>query len=187
MPYDIGLPIQGQPISSGSFGVPVKNAIDDLDARMSIVESNLVLPSPVNAFGNGTNAVTAAAGVWQTLASANAVANITNPSDVYNLICLIFFGAWQLTTTGDVRMGINVTGGVVSDPEIGPNSPLGYGLTPQSTFTTSSQGMGMFKLVIPPNVAAVTLTAQGKRSAGSGGQNVNYPTIEIVPFRYELP
>lgn len=185
--YDgIQIPVQGQPISSGGYGIPARNAILDLDARVARVEANNVLPAPVNAFGNGTNQITAAINTWQTLATANAVANITNPSDTFQLRCLVFFGAWMTTSGGAVRMGLNVTGGVTSDPEIGANSPLGYGLTPQSTNANSSGNMGVFQLVIPPNVATVTLTAQGHRTASST-QFVNYPTIEIIPFRYELP
>lgn len=36
---DIGIPIKGQPISSGAYGVKVRNAILDLDRRMSSVDT----------------------------------------------------------------------------------------------------------------------------------------------------
>jgi hypothetical protein len=39
---DIGIPVQGQPISSGSFGLKVRADIIDLDRRMSIVEGSLL-------------------------------------------------------------------------------------------------------------------------------------------------
>lgn len=40
--YDsIGIPISGQPISSGNYGVKVRDAIIDLDARVSVIASNL--------------------------------------------------------------------------------------------------------------------------------------------------
>lgn len=37
-PYSIVTPVQGQPISSSLFGLAVKNAITDLDARVSALE-----------------------------------------------------------------------------------------------------------------------------------------------------
>jgi hypothetical protein len=36
-PYTITTPVPGQPISSAGFGIPVKNAINDLDARVNAV------------------------------------------------------------------------------------------------------------------------------------------------------
>lgn len=39
---DIGIPVQGQPISSGSFGLKVRADIIDLDRRMAIVEGSLL-------------------------------------------------------------------------------------------------------------------------------------------------
>jgi len=37
---DIGLPVKGQPISSGAFGIKVRNAIIDLDRRVSSVDTS---------------------------------------------------------------------------------------------------------------------------------------------------
>jgi hypothetical protein len=37
---DIGLPVKGQPISSGAFGIKVRNAILDLDRRVSTVDTS---------------------------------------------------------------------------------------------------------------------------------------------------
>lgn len=39
-PYSIATPIQGQPASAALFGLAVKNAINDLDARVSAVEGS---------------------------------------------------------------------------------------------------------------------------------------------------
>lgn len=41
MPYTIQTPVDGQPISSSLYGIPVKNAITDLDLRTSFLEANL--------------------------------------------------------------------------------------------------------------------------------------------------
>lgn len=37
---DIGLPVKGQPVSSGTFGIKVRNAILDLDTRVSSVDTS---------------------------------------------------------------------------------------------------------------------------------------------------
>jgi hypothetical protein len=37
---DIGLPVKGQPISSGAYGIKVRNAIIDLDRRVSSVDTS---------------------------------------------------------------------------------------------------------------------------------------------------
>lgn len=37
---DIGLPVKGQPISSGTYGIKVRNAIIDLDRRVSSVDTS---------------------------------------------------------------------------------------------------------------------------------------------------
>lgn len=37
---DIGLPVQGQPVSSGAFGIKVRNYLINADARLSAVEGN---------------------------------------------------------------------------------------------------------------------------------------------------
>lgn len=39
-PYTVALPVQGQPISSSQFGIPVKNAIDDLHTRAVALETS---------------------------------------------------------------------------------------------------------------------------------------------------
>lgn len=39
---DIGLPVRGQPISSGAYGIKVRNAIISLDTRLSTIEGSLL-------------------------------------------------------------------------------------------------------------------------------------------------
>lgn len=192
--YDalIQTPTQGQPISSAGYGIPVREAVIDLDRRLLIREANeALLPDPVSASGNGTNAVTWAASTWQVLPSNNAVAVITNPSLDFDLLCQVFFGAWILvgpSGSGDVRFGLNVTGGVVSGPGVGSNAPASWGMLPTTTMLTSNQRMGYFTLRIPAAAAAVTLTGYGQRSSATGGnQQINYPTIDIMPTRFVEP
>jgi hypothetical protein len=184
---DIGLPVKGQPISSSLFGIKVRNAIIDLGVRMGIREAAEQLPAAVKIGGNGTNVIAAAANTWANLPTTTAVVTITNPSSTFKLVCLVFFGAWMQSSVGDVRAGINITGGVVSDPDPGDNSPAGYGLMPLTSSTTPVAQMGMFQLDIPPGAATVTLTMQGRRSNGTANAQVNYPTINVVPQHFATP
>lgn len=39
---DIGVPVQGQPVSSGAFGVKVRNYLIDADRRLSAIEGSLL-------------------------------------------------------------------------------------------------------------------------------------------------
>ena len=39
---DIGLPVKGQPISSGAFGQKVRNYLINADARLSAIEGSLL-------------------------------------------------------------------------------------------------------------------------------------------------
>ena len=39
---DIGLPVKGQPISSGAFGIKVRNYLINADARLSAIEGSLL-------------------------------------------------------------------------------------------------------------------------------------------------
>ena len=185
--YDalIGVPVQGQPISSGGYGIPVRDAIIDLDARVSVREAAEALPAAVSAAGGSGNSVTAAINTWQTITPNGAAVAITNPSTTFDLMCLVFFGCWlSIATSGDVRMGINVTGGVTSDPDPGSNSPVGFGLLPLTSSSSAQGQMGMFQLLIPAGAGAVTLTAQARRSVANAA-TANYPSINVIPWRYQ--
>ncbi len=39
-PYTIAIPVPGQPISSSLFGIPVRDAINDIDSRVATIEAN---------------------------------------------------------------------------------------------------------------------------------------------------
>lgn len=39
-PYTIAVPVSGQPISSSLFGIPVRDAINDLHTRTALIEAN---------------------------------------------------------------------------------------------------------------------------------------------------
>lgn len=183
---DITVPVPGQPIPSSGFGIKVRNYIIELGQRMGVREAAEQIPAPTSGTGGNSNPITAAINVWQTIGPNGVAVNVTNPSTTFTMVCLVFFGGWMnIATSGNVRMGINVTGGVTSDPEPGPNSPVGFGMMPlTSVAAVSQQCMGMFQLEIPPGVAAVTLTAQGQRSVANTA-NINYPAINVIPIRYQ--
>jgi hypothetical protein len=185
--YDnIATPIDGQPASVGLFGVPVRDAIRDLDVRLSLREAAELLPANVGVFGNGINNLAGGAAAWTNLPSFPAVVAMTNPSADFDLVCNVYFGCWMQTSAGDVRMGIVLSGGVtVSPPAPGVNNVTGWGLMPMTTQTTADQHMGFMQVVIPAGAAAVTFTAQGARSNGAAAAQVNYPTINVVPDRFQ--
>lgn len=188
--YDglIGVPVGGQPISTSAFGVPVRNAINDIDTRLAILEAAQLLPANVSAQGGGINTISAAANVWAVLPNFPVSVVMTNPSDVFNLVCNVFFGAWMQAAAGDVRMGFVLSGGLtVSPPTTGANQPIGWGLLPLTTQTTSDQHMGFAQVVIPAGASAVTFTGWGMRSNGTSNSQVNYPSINVVPDRFVAP
>jgi hypothetical protein len=184
---DIVIPVQGQPISSASFGKKVRDYIIDLGARMSIREAAELLPASIGVTGGGVNTLAGGANVYTTFPSFPVSAIMTNPSTTFKLVVNVFFGCWMQTSAGDVRMGIALSGGLtISSPTIGANQPSGHGNYPFTQSTTSDQHMGFMQVTIPPSVAAVTFTGMGARSNAAATANVNYPTINIVPDRYTL-
>jgi hypothetical protein len=187
--YDslIATPVSSQPISVGAYGVPVRNAILDLDRRLSLREAAELLPANQSVYGNGINTMVGGANVWTAMPSFPAAVSITNPSTDFSLVCNVFFGAWMQTSAGDVRMGIALSGGVtVATPGPGTNQPTGWGLFPHTSSTTADQHMGFMQVTIPPGVAAVTFTAQGARSNATATVQINYPTVHVVPDRFTV-
>lgn len=186
--YDslIAVPVQGQKVSSGAYGIPMRNAILDLDRRLLLREAAEVLPANVGSYGNGVNTMVGGASVWTAMPSFPVSVVMTNPSPDFDLVCNVFFGAWMSTSAGDVRMGIVLSGGLtVSPPAPGVNNVTGWGLMAYTFSTTSDQHMGFMQVTIPAGAAAVTFTAQGSRSNGAATAQINYPTINVVPDRFQ--
>lgn len=186
--YDslIAIPVQGQKVSSGAYGKPVRDAIIDLDRRLLLQEAASILPANVGAFGNGINTMVGAAAAYTTMPSFPVSVAMTNPSSDFDLVCNVFFGAWMQTSVGDVRMGITLSGGLtVSTPAPGANQPTGWGLFPLTASTTGDQHMGFMQVTIPAGAAAVTFTGVGARSNGTATAQINYPTINVVPDRFQ--
>lgn len=58
---DIGLPVKGQPISSGAFGIKVRNYLIDADRRLSTVENSLLPRYYIKANATSRNTTTTVA------------------------------------------------------------------------------------------------------------------------------
>lgn len=185
--YDnIAVPIPFQPISVGTYGVPVRDAVRDLDVRLSLREAAELLPANVSGYGNGINTIVGGAAAWTTMPSFPIALVMTNPSADFDLVVNVHFGAWMSASAGDVRMGIALSGGMtVTPPAPGVNNVAGWGLMPMTSQTTADQHMGFMQVVIPAGAAAVTFTAMGARSNGTANAQVNYPTINLVPDRFQ--
>lgn len=186
--YDslIAVPVPGQPISAGAYGIPVRNAILDLDTRMSLRETAEILPANQSATGGGVNSVTAAVNVWQDLTAFPASVVMTNPSTDFDLVVNVHFGAWMSASAGDVRMGIVLSGGLtVATPGPGVNNVIGWGLLPTTSQTTVDQHNGFMQVIIPAGAAAVTFKAWGMRTNSGATAQVNYPSINLVPDRFQ--
>ena len=185
--YDslISVPVSSQKISVGTYGIPMRDAVLDLDRRLLLREAAEQLPANVSIYGNGINSLVGAANAWTAMPSFPAVVQMTNPSTDFSLVCNVFFGAWFSTSAGDVRMGIALSGGLtVATPAPGVNQPTGWGLFPHTSQTTADQHNGFMQVVIPPGAATVTFTAMGARSNGAATAQCNYPTIHVVPDRF---
>jgi hypothetical protein len=189
--YDtIGLAVGGQPISSSQFGSKVRASILDIDARLLALEAQASLPMAVRGGASGQNVITSGAGVWANMATSTwGSISITNPSPDFDLYCLVTYGAWMVCpalASQDLRFGVLMSGGLVGGPDPGSPGPAGNGMIPiEAAATLSSQHMGSFSIVIPAGAGAVSFVAQGKRNVASGTQNINYPSIEVVPIRFQ--
>jgi hypothetical protein len=183
---DIAAPVSGQPISAGMFGIPVRNAVRDLDVRVALLEAAQVLPLSLRGAAAGNNVFAPAINTWSNLPTSTwGTVQMTNPSPDFDLMCLVSFGAWMSSTSGSVRMGVLLTGGVSAGPDPAVNSVAGWGMMPlEGANSQLVQHAGSFSLIIPKGAAAVTFTAQGYRSA-TGTHNINFPTIEITPIRFQ--
>jgi hypothetical protein len=191
--YDgIQVPVSGQPASASLYGIAVRNAIIDIDARLSIVEQlTAQLPAPVKIFGNGTNTLVGTINTWTNLPTTTFTVNMTNPSAVFDMWCEVKIGAWLSAPTGpgSTRMSVAVSGGVTAIEDPNPTSVVGYGLLPMETSNDANprQHAGGFSIKIPAGSATVVFTPRGMRTTTTGTAALNYPTMEVTPIRFTLP
>lgn len=138
------------------------------------------LPDVVTAFGNGTNVITAT--TFSVLPTTTCTASITNPHPTANMLTLVAYGAWMVATTNDVRMALDISGVTVIAAGIGGGAAIGYGEIPiVSSSTASMHRQATITVELAPG--STTFKTYGMRTT-SGTQNINYPTIRLVPLRY---
>lgn len=98
---DIGLPVKGQPISSGAFGIKVRNYLINADARLSAIEGSLLPRYYIKANVTSRNTTTTPAADSGTGA---VLAGIPLEVGSYEIELV---GIFSLTTTG--TQGIKTT------------------------------------------------------------------------------
>lgn len=160
-------------------------------AGSKLLADDFQIPDVVTAFGNGTNSITAT--TFTDLPTTSCIAAVTNPHPTASLIVQVQFGAWMTVTTAAdpaVRCCPRVSGSLTLAAGIGSggNGPIGWGEIPLCGGIASNpqqmQGCGTYTL--PASATPATFTMQAMRDSASGGQNVNYPTIRIIPLYYSL-
>jgi len=141
--------------------------------------NDLTLPDVVAAHGNGLNTVTATA--WANLPTTSCIAAITNPHASADMLTMVTFGCWCFADANAVRVSPAISGSITITPGIGGGAAIGHGEYIRAT--TAYEGrMGGWTVELPPGTA--TFTMQAYRESAAGTQQVNYPTIRLVPLRY---
>jgi hypothetical protein len=93
-------------------------------------------------------------------------------------LVIVTLGAWMIASTGDIRVGIQLSGATVQAPEA-PNwgqvmyLANGGGITNQTTC----------QKIIQVNAGSTTFTAVG-RQTGGGTKQCNYATLQVAPIRW---
>lgn len=91
---DIGIPVKGQPVSSGAFGTKVRNYLIDADRRISTVENSLLPRFYIKA-----NATSRANTVTPAADSGTGIVLAGIPLEVGSYE-IELVGLWNTTTTG---------------------------------------------------------------------------------------
>lgn len=138
------------------------------------------LPDTVGGFGNGTNEINATA--WTALPTTPLAVDITNPHPTAEMLCLVTLGAWGIVGTSDARVSIAMSGAANVAAGIGGGGPIGWGEVLQITGSTSEQQQAVWPVELPPGTTTLTVVAYV--SADGGTQQVNYPTLRVIPLRY---
>ena len=142
------------------------------------------LPDPVLAYGNGTNSLTSSAGVFAVLPTTTCTASITNPHPTAPMLTLVSFGAWcSMATSGDVRLGLDVSGALTVAAGLNSLTTQGWGEVPFANVSQYSQLHSTITVSLP--AGSTTFKVYGYRSAANTA-TVNYPTLRLVPIRYVL-
>jgi hypothetical protein len=156
-------------------------------AGSKLLADDFQIPDVVTAFGNGTNTITAT--TFTDLPTNTCVAAITNPHPTASLLVLVEFGCWAVASANAVRMCPRVSGSLTLAAGIGSggNGPIGWGEIPLTANTVNPQQVqGCANYTLPASATPATFTMQAFRDSAAGTQNVNYPTLRIIPLYYSL-
>lgn len=141
------------------------------------------LPDVVTGYGNGTNVVTATS--FAVLPTTTCTATITNPHPTAAMLVLVEYGAW--VTAGSniaTRLCPAVSGSITIAAGIGGGGAIGWGEVPVSASTSKVAVRGSFTVELPASANAASFSMQAYRDSATGTQNVDYPTIRLVPLRF---
>jgi hypothetical protein len=185
--YDslIQVPVPGQAISVSQYGVPVRDAILDIDDRLE--EATYELPNEQTGYGAGANTIVSGANVWADLPTFPSAGSITNPHPSREMLCTVTYGAWLGATTGGVRIFPVFSGAVtLAGGSLGTgNGPEGWGEVPLSSLLAGTESGFAASTVTVPAAGVLNFKIQALRSIASGTQQVNYATIRVNPLRYK--
>lgn len=113
----------------------------------------------------------------------NLTMAITNGNTTRAWLGLVSYGAWMLASASGVRATITASGGLTIGSAIGSGGPWGYGEMLYCSSAAATQHFGFFSVAIPAG-ASVTFQMQAMRDAGSGTQEVRYPTLRWTPLHF---
>jgi hypothetical protein len=156
-------------------------------AGSKLLADDFQIPDVVTAFANGTNTITAT--TFADLPTTTCIAAIANPHPTASLIVHVEFGAWMAASANSVRMCPRVSGSLVLAAGIGSggNGPIGWGEIPLAANSANPQQLqGCGTYTLPASATPATFTMQAFRDSAAGTQNVNYPTLRIIPLYYSL-
>jgi len=142
------------------------------------------LPAAVTAYGAGQNTVTATS--FADLPTYPCEGELTNPHPTLPLLVLVTYSAWMNCSAGvGVRAALAISGSTTVVAGIGGGAAAGWGeVLYEGDNGTNSQHSASYTVELPVSANAATFTFQAYRDSASGTQQVNYPTLRLIPLRY---
>lgn len=144
------------------------------------------LPDVAVGYGNGVNGLSGIpATTFTDLPTVPCIVQITNPHPTAPMLCLVSLSAWMTNDSGSLRICPRVSGSVTIAAGIGGGGPAGWGEIPFLGVTGYSTRSGTWTVELPASTTPATFTVQAYREGAAGTtQQVNYPTLRIVPLRF---
>lgn len=157
----------------GAKGIRAGAVVDGTDWK---------LPAVVQAYGNGSNTVSAT--TFAVLPTTTVTAQITNPHPFAQMLVMCEYGAWLTPgAAANVRIGIAVSGSIAISAGIGNGGPIGWGEIPfAGTASTLGQHSAMCTYELPVSATAATFSMHAMRETANG--TVAFGTIRLTPLRF---